>query len=96
MGAEDGPLHAGLSCWPQRHFDYEALCSPRRRDHQSRNGESRLRAVESPQYSPRVFEGEMTAVTTVAAIIEARELWKSGREDLNLRPPGPESDFGTY
>jgi len=31
------PLHAGLSCWPQRHFDYEALCSPRRRDHQSRN-----------------------------------------------------------
>ncbi len=23
-------------------------------------------------------------------------LWKSGREDLNLRPPGPESDFGTY
>src|SRR3989442_16039457 len=26
MGAEDGPLHAGLSCWPQRHFDYEALC----------------------------------------------------------------------
>ena len=46
------PLHAGLSCWPQRHFDYEALCSPRRRDHQSRNGESRLQEVESHQYSP--------------------------------------------
>ena len=52
--------------------------------------------LSPPSTPPRVFEGEMTAVTTVAAIIEARELWKSGREDLNLRPPGPESDFGTY
>src|SRR5881397_562153 len=31
------PFTLSLSCWPQRHFDYEALCSPRRRDHQSRN-----------------------------------------------------------
>jgi len=68
LGTEDGPVHVGLSRRPQRHFDYEAICSPGRWDSESRNGESRIRANESPRYSPTALTAEIAASSALAGI----------------------------